>query len=342
MAVTPSQVVFVGSVNMADADGLTTGGAVNAARLINFSDMAANGTINYVSSSASDTGSICTVSYRDATGVLLTEARTLTGTTPVAGSATMERLMKGVMTGTAAVGDTAAYSNTAIVTGTAVAGAAASATADATITLASGHGASVALGQVLRFTNNLPAGVNFMLRRIIAISGDVVSVNRDWNTVPTSASTYAVHRGMLFDILPILVTENRRPFYNVASDAPGGATRIYYEKMFAIDWNSATALTAVNILKQVDPSSGTIDFALTSALNDTTTAANRQTAPAGIGSFSSGAAPQTIAVPSPQNLPAGAAPNAAGAQGVWLRQTLTAGLAAAKTSVTMRATGNTT
>jgi hypothetical protein len=78
-------------------------------------------------------------------------------------------------------------------------------------------------------------------------------------------------------------------------------------------------------------------------LNDTGTVTNRQTAPAtGITAFTTGSAPQTIAVPGAQNLPSGAAPNAAGAQGVWLNLLLTAGLAAAQTSFTMRATGTTT
>lgn len=79
------------------------------------------------------------------------------------------------------------------------------------------------------------------------------------------------------------------------------------------------------------------------SLNATATVANRQTAPvSGITSFSSGAAPQTINVPSPQNLPSGAAPNAAGAQGIWMKLTLPAGIAASKSFFTMRGTGNST
>jgi hypothetical protein len=141
--------------------------------------------------------------------------------------------------------------------------------------------------------------VNFMLRRIVAIATDVISVNRDWGTVPTSATTYTVNHGMLFDILPNQVTQNRRPFYNVASDVTGGSNRTYYEKIFAVNTNTTTALTVASILKQADPSSGTLQFALTNALNDTSTVANRQTLPTvAITAFSSGAAPQTINVPS--------------------------------------------
>ena len=345
MSVIQSDLVFYGSVNMPDVDGATTGGALDTTKLITFADMAANGVVNYVSSSASDVGVILTATGRDTTGVLQSEAKTLTGTTPVAGTQSFLRLEKGVATGTAAVGDVAVISNTAVVTGTAVAGSAASASLSAWITLASGQGATVAIGQVIRITNNSPAGVNFMLRRIVAIDTvvtDRVYVNRDWGTVPTSATTYGVYRGMLFDLLPNLVTQVRRPFYAASSDVIGGSTRNYYEKIFAVNTNTAFALTLASILKQVDPSAGTLNFALTNVLNDTGTVANRQTVPAsGITAFSSGAAPQTIAVPSPQNLPSGAAPNAAGAQGVWLNLVLTAGLAATNTSFQMRETGQT-
>lgn len=343
MSVLPSDLVFYGSANMPDADGATTGGALNTAILINFNDITPTGTMDYVSSSASDTAAIITLSGRDATGVIQTEAKTLTGTTAVAGSQSFERLMKGVASGTTAVGDIAAISHTAVVSGTAQTGAAATSSASASITLASGQGASCTIGMIVRITNNSPAGVNNQLRRIVAISTDTISVNRDWGTVPTNATTYSVYHGMLFDLLPNQVTQNRRPFYNAASDVTGGSNRTYYEKVFAVNTNTTTALTVASILKQADPSSGTLQIALTNSLNDTGTIANRQTAPAsGITAFTSGSAPQTINVPSPQNLPSGAAPNAAGAQGVWLSLLLVAGLAAAKTSFTLRATGTTT
>jgi hypothetical protein len=342
MSVIPSDLVFVGSANMPDANGATTGGAINSAKRVFFSDLAATGTVNYVSSVAGDTGVIITTHGRDGAGIIQTEAKTLTGTTPVAGTQSFERLLKGLTSGTAATGDVAVISNTTVGTAaqTAQSGAAATASASASITLASGHGASCSIGQIIRIVNNSPAGVNFQLRRIIELSGDIAYVNRDWGTVPTSATTYSVHRGMLFDILPIQVTENRRLFYNASADVVGGSSRAYYEKIFAVNWNASTALTLASIIKQTDPSAGTLDFALTTALNDTATTANRlDTAPTGIGSWSSGAAPQTINVPSPQNLVNGAAPNAANAQGIWLRLTLAAGTAATKTSFDMRAQG---
>jgi hypothetical protein len=344
MSVLESDLYFYGSANMPDGDGTTTGGALDTTKLIFFNDISPAGTMNYVSSSASDTAATITLSGRDSTGVIQTETKTFNGTTPVTGSQSFERLLKGVIAGTTAVGDLAAISNTAVISAhTAQAASAASGATAASITLQSGDGASVSVGQIIRITNNLPSGVQNQLRRIIRISGDIVYVNRAWGTVPSSASTYSIYEGMLFDLAPNQVTQIRRPFYNAAADVPGGSNRTYYEKIFAVNSNTTTALTVVVISKQVDPSSGTLQFALTNALNDTGTVANRQTAPvSGITSFSSGSSPQTINVPSPQNLPSGATPNAAGAQGMWLSLALTAGLAAAKTSFDIRVTGQTT
>ena len=68
---------------------------------------------------------------------------------------------------------------------------------------------------------------------------------------------------------------------------------------------------------------------------------NPQTAPSsGVGAFTT--QPAFVSVPSPGNLPSGPAPNAAGAQGVWLRLTLPAGATAYKGSVDLRTQGMTT
>jgi hypothetical protein len=84
-----------------------------------------------------------------------------------------------------------------------------------------------------------------------------------------------------------------------------------------------------------------LDLALTTALNDTGTVANRQTTPSsGVGAFTT--QPAFLSVPSPGNLPAGTAPNTAGAQGLWLRLTLPAGTAAYKGAADLRTQGMTT
>jgi hypothetical protein len=348
MSVTLNNLVLYGSANMVSADGVTAGGAVAFNTRVLFADLTATGTVDYVSSSTSDTATTIAITGRDSTGVIQTETKTLTGTTAVTGSQSFQRLLQGAVGGTTAAGDVAAISHTAVVTGTAQTAANTSGNVGPYVTLQSGQGASCAVGQVVRITNNLPSGVQFQLRYITAISGDQCFVNRDWGTVPTSSTTYTVNTGMLFELSPNQVTSIIRPFDNCAADVLGGSTRNFYAKIFAVNNNTSITLTGASIVKQVDPSGlypagGALNFALCTALNDTGTVANRQTAPTtGITSFSSGAAPQTISVPSPQNLPSGAAPNVAGAQGIWIQYTLPAGAPAFNANVDMRTNGTTT
>lgn len=336
MSVTPNNLVFYGSANMPTADGTTTGGAVSFSTRIGFSDVAATGTVNYVSSSASDTAATITITGRDGAGTIQIETKTLTGTTPVSGTQSFQRLLQGATGGTTAVGDVAAISNTAVVTGTAQAAANTSGTTGPQITLQSGQGASCSVDQIIRITNNLPAGVNFQLRRIVALSGDVATVDKDWGTVPTSSSTYTVNNGMLFEVTPNQVTKIVRVFYNCQAQASGGSNLTFYGKTFLVNNNTTTSAqaqsghTGVNVSIQSAspalPSGATIQMSLTATLNDTATVANRQTAPSG--TFTTGALPvnQDMAANSGV-LPAGAAPNFAGAQGCWFALTLNAGTA---------------
>ena len=111
MSVKPTEMRFYGSANMSDGDGTTQGGAVNFAIGISFADISPNGMVDYVSSSASDTAVTLATTGRDATGVIQTETKTLTGTTPVTGSQTFARLLKAVAGGTTAVGDIAVISH---------------------------------------------------------------------------------------------------------------------------------------------------------------------------------------------------------------------------------------
>lgn len=345
MTVSQNQIYVYGSANMPEDEVSTVGGAVDFSCLMFFEDITPNGLMDYVSSSASDTACTIALTSLDATGVSQTENKTFTGTTVVAGAQTMERLMKGIIAGTTAVGDLAAISHTKVISAhTAQGGGNTSGQVEPFIQLQSGDGASSAVGQIVRITNNSPAGVQFQLRRIVRISGDFAYVNRDWGTAPTSATTYDTHHGMLFDLSPNLVTKIRRAFYNIAADVPGGSSRTFYEKGFLVNNNTATALTQATLIKQTDPTGGTLNVGICKALNDTATAANRQTTPlngdASAITFTAGAAPQTQNVPSPQNLPSGAAPNSAGAQGFWMQYVIPAGTSPAKTSFTIRGTGN--
>ncbi|HUN49986.1 MAG TPA: hypothetical protein VMU42_02665 [Candidatus Sulfotelmatobacter sp.] len=360
MSVLRRDLIYYGSAAMPEADGATVGGAVDFTRRVSFADIAPAGTLDYVAAAAVDTATRLTSQGRDASGVVRSETVTLGGTTVVAGTQSYERLLALAASGatangplanpggTAASGDVAAIGHTRIIAGHTAQGAAnATAGADASITLQAGDGASVAPEMIIRITNNSPAGVQYQLRRILAVAGDVCTVNRDWSTLPGSATTYDVAEGMLCEIAPNPVSAVIRVGATIAADVAGGAGRSYYEKIFTVNNNTTTALTAAAIALQAEspalPGSAALAIALCNALDDSGSVANRQTAPAsGITAFTSGAPPQSIGVPAPGNLPAGAAPNAAGAQGIWINWNLSAGTAAYKGTATLRTQGTTT
>jgi hypothetical protein len=128
------------------------------------------------------------------------------------------------------------------------------------------------------------------------------------------------------------VLEIRRPFYDAAADAAGGAQREYHDKCFFKNNHGTLTLTTAQVLEQADPQT-VVAFDLESTLDGSDTNGggnNRQVAPGGY-TFDSTA--KNVA--NAQNLTAGAA------QGCWLELTLTAGLGAQNTTVTMRVSGNT-
>ena len=368
MSVLPSDIVVYGSANMPEADGAINGGPVDFSRRVAFYDIAPAGNLDVISSSASDTATQITFYGRDLTGVIQNQTLSLNGQTWVTGSQPLERLLYAALSGatangpvvspggTSAVGDVAlaAHScilpigsvNTDATVRTAQSGSSNhSGTTPALFKLQAGDGASVSPGQVIWTRSG--TGAN-QLRQVIATSGygsDVLAVSRDWATVPDNTTTYKILQGMLFEISPNPVTAVIRTFSNTAADAPTGTQRIYYEKVFVTNNNTGTALTGAQIEVASEtpslPSGALLDLALTTALNDTGTVANRQTAPSsGVGAFST--QPAFVAVPGSGNLPPGAAPNAAGAQGVWLRLTLPPGAASYKGSADIRVQGTTT
>jgi len=363
MSVWPQEVIFYGSASMPEADSAAVGGAVDLTRIISFADLSAAAMMDVVSSAAGDTATKIVYSGRDSSGIVQSETLTLTGTTKVSGTKSLSRLLYGALSGatangplanpagTAATGDVALMAHTLSITAhTAQTGSAnPTGVTPPIFKLQSGDGTGVTLGQIIRVTGGTGSG---QLRQVCSLSGtgtgqygtDIVAVNRAWTTVPDATSTYEVANGFLFPILPNPVTAVIRPFAGVSADVIGGSTRIYYEKIFALNTDGTTALTTMTVAKQTDPAglyagSGALDLAPCSTLNDTVTATNRQTAPAsGVGSYSSGAAPQ-IVTPVQQSA---AANTAAQAQGLWLRLTLAAGQAPANGSWTLRPSGLTT
>jgi hypothetical protein len=368
MSVLPSDIVVYGSANMPEADGAMNGGAIDFSRRVAFYDVAPAGSVDVISTSPSDTATKITFYGRDTTGVIQSQTLSLNGQTWVTGSQLLERLLYAALSGATANGPVANPGGTPAVGDVALAAHSCvlptgSVTTDATIRTAQsgsanhagttpplfklqvGDGANVSPGQVIWIKSG--TGAN-QLRQIIATSGygtDVVAISRDWATIPDNTTTYKILQGMLFEILPNPVTAVIRMFSSTAADGPAGAQRTYYEKVFAVNNNTGTALTGAQIEVASEtpsaPSGALLDLALTTNLNDTGTIANRQTAPSsGIGSFST--QPAFVAVPGPGNLPPGTAPNAAGAQGIWLRLTLPPGGASYKGSADIRIQGTTT
>lgn len=366
MSVLPSEIVLYGAADMPEADGVTVGGGPDLTKRVAFYDISPAGTFDYVSDSASDTAVKITMAGRDATGAIQSETKTLDGTTIVNGAQSFERALYAALSGaasggplanpggTAPVGDVAAIAHTRTISGhTAQAGSANhSGTTPALFALQSGDGATIGaltfsgLGLVIRITGGTGSG---QLRQIAtkyaagAYGTDVVAINRDWTTVPDTTSTYDIGQGMLFEILPNPVSAIIRPFATASAPLPGGATKIFYEAVFAVNNDTATALTSatIEVLSESGslPSGAALDAGLAAALDDTATIANRQTAPAGI-SFTT--QPAAIAVPSPGNLPPGAAPNNAGAQKIWLRLTWPAGAGTYKGAADIETNGLTT
>lgn len=371
MSVTPNNIVVYGSANMPEADSATIGGAVDFTKRVAYYDITPAGTVDWVSSSASDTATRGQITGRDSTGVIQTpSAVTLNGQTVVTGSQTFERIGAAVITGgaiaglanpggTAAVGDVMAMAHTCVLPSasvttdttyhTAQTGSAnTSGTTPPLFKLAAGDGVNTSPGQMIWTRGG--TGAN-QIRMITVASGtygtDLVAVNRDWGTVPDATTTYKIVQGILFDISPNAVLAVTRCFWTSAADVPSGATRYYFEKVFVVNNNTTIALTGAQIEIASEsptlPSGALLDLGLTTALNDTNTASARQQIssflPTGVSSFTT--QPALINVPN-ASLPPGAAPNSAGAQGCWLRLTLPAGSSSYKGLVDVRTQGTTT
>jgi hypothetical protein len=152
----------------------------------------------------------------------------------------------------------------------------------------------------------------------------------------TAAGTITVRRATGDTTIATMepgITKVRRLFYDSAADASGGSSRDFYEKVFVKNTNGSTTLTNTQIAENSDPT-GNITFDLEDAVDDNNSVADRlNTPPSGMSSSFSNT---TKTVPGGGNLAAGSA------IGVWLKLTLAAGTAAAKSTWTLRATGTTT
>lgn len=94
MGVVASDIIVYGSANMPESDSTTSGGAIDATTKIVFTDIAATDKVTVLSSSAGDTTQTVTVTGRDSTGQIQTDALSLNGTTRVIGVQNFERILK--------------------------------------------------------------------------------------------------------------------------------------------------------------------------------------------------------------------------------------------------------
>lgn len=332
MSIISSDIIVYGSINMREADAGAQGGGIDTSRRVVFDDIAPTGNLEVVSSAGGDTTQTVTATGRDPEGNIVSEGKTLSGTTPVAMTVqtSWERILKGLKslptTGDVAIqAVTKARSNTLQDAGQATSVQMAFATLDA--------GASAVddfyNGMVLRTISG--TGPN-QIRRVIDYDGAAkrAYVNRDWDVLPDATTTFSVAPGMVFESAPFEILEVRRPFYNVLAEAAGGAARDYYEKVFFRNNNGALALTSAEISELSDPS-GLIDFGLAGTLDDAGSSSDRRTAPGGI-TFDSVAKP----VANSQSHSPGSG------QGCWLHLSLPAGTGAQKTTYTLRESGATT
>jgi len=272
VAVLPRDLKLYAATFTAD-DDLTApiGGTIDKTITPILKDVA--GLAQIVSSDAGDTSEV-TLTYLDADHVLHTEAKSLTGLTPVAyDAADIAYLLKAVDFGIAFDVAVEAQAEDADASGTVVAG-----TAD-DVTLPSS--ASAVDGAYVNYVLRLDDG---QIRRCIAYDGtiQVATVGKAWSPTPTGANTIRVSKGMVFEVVSgVTPVEVRRPLLNLQKNE-SGADIAYYDKMFFFN-RSATTLTSAQVKLGSDPTAGGLTFALDAAINGSTNNGDtRLVAPSGL------------------------------------------------------------
>jgi hypothetical protein len=104
MSVVASDLVLVHAATQSDVDGSTVGGAIDLLRRPDFTQVTAGDTVEAVSSAAGDTSQTLTIEARKADGTIVSETKTLTGTTAVVFSvnAAVDRILKAELSATCA------------------------------------------------------------------------------------------------------------------------------------------------------------------------------------------------------------------------------------------------
>lgn len=191
-----------------------------------------------------------------------------------------------------------------------------------TVTIYGRDAAGVLVNEGLVLTGVTPVSGSQSFERILKIVMSGTAVGSVSVSETAGAEVLVVMEPGLLEI--------RRPFYNAVAEASGGADKTYYEKLFFKNTNGTSALTNAVISETADPLAK-ITFMLPGTLDDSgdNGANNRLVAPAG--TFDSTA----------KNVANAQVHTAGAAQGVWVALTLTNGDAAAKSSFTLRESGET-
>ena len=190
----------------------------------------------------------------------------------------------------------------------------------------------------LNGTTVVAGGSGTVFERIL--KAVITSGSAHVGSLTISDSTGGAGIGNTILVLGPTVTTIRRPFYNVSADVSGGSSRDFYEKVFVKNNNGTNALLNATFIETADPTTN-VTFALEDAVNDSNTSTNRVTAPTvgDLGAAGFDSASKTLA----SQTDAGTTDLAAGAAiGIWLKLTLAAGAAAAKSTYTLGVSGSTT
>jgi len=316
MAVENKNIKWHGSQTMPDSDTPTDiGGAIDKSTSVTFADLENTGACKVMSENANDDSQTVTVYGRNTAGEKVNEGIALDGTTPQTGSTSFERLLKGVKS-SSTLGHVAIMSTTNDHTGTATDG-----TSD-NITLAAGASGTDDEYQfkVIRITTGTGAG---QLREIVKYDGTTkIAYVRDWSTTPDATSQYEIADGMMFEKTPDEIMECRRIFYDASANPAGGATKIYYEKIFAYNQHATLALTNATIAEVAGGVATSVAFDLEGSLNgsDSNGPGNDRQTEGDLSSYTFDSTTKNVA--NSQNF----SPQTG--QGIWLELTLPGGAAA--------------
>ncbi len=343
MSVKAKDIMLVGSDNMPDDDTgtnigggveTTAGGISNARVKMEWKDLDNTEVVRVISEAAGDTTQSITVHGRTADGAKTSEAISLSGTTPVSGAISFERLLKAIKSATCS-GVTAVVATTALNSGTAQAGAA------DTIDLAAGSSSTPNAYDfyVVYLDGGTGAG---QIREIVyheAGSNRRAHV-RDWDTEPDATTTYQILAGMVFEksAAPYEIGECRRLAYDSSANPSGGAAKVYYDKIFV--QNNHATLAATNA-QLAEATGGLVDkftFDIESALNgtDTNGVGNDRQTEGDLSTYTFDSTTKDLGAAGDGNFTAGAA------QGVWTKLDLAAGDAAQNSFYPVTVTGQST